>query len=133
MKRFLLTKSRRVLTFYGHTQNFQTIVVSYRIHKKPICPEHFTDNIERKYFRSALKRILYNKMNYSKQIVVLGRPGGGEVALPYKRLMGRLCRWMGSHFHDRTEYSGVAFSKELLEWGRTFSDFWGKRVVHIYG
>ena len=26
-----------------------------------ICPEHFTDNIERKYFRFALKRRLYNK------------------------------------------------------------------------
>ena len=37
---------------------------------------------------------------------------------------------MGSHFHDWIEYSGLAFSKELLEWGRTFSDFWGKRVVH---
>ena len=24
---------------------------------------------------------------------------------------------------DRIDYSGVAFSKELLEWGRTFSDF----------
>ena len=32
---------------------------------------------------------------------------------------------MGSHFHDWTDYNGVAFSKELLEWGRTFSDFWG--------
>ena len=31
-------------------------LVSYRIHKKPICPEHFTDNVERKYFHSALKR-----------------------------------------------------------------------------
>ena len=29
--------------------------------------------------------------------------------------------------------NGVAFSKELLEWGRTFSDFWGEKVVHIYG
>ena len=28
---------------------------------------------------------------------------------------------------------GVAFSIELLEWGRTFSDFWGKKVLHIYG
>ena len=37
-------------------------------------------------------------------------PGG---ALPYKRLM-RMCRWMGSHFHDWTDYKGVAFSKELL-------------------
>ena len=52
--------------------------------------------------------------------------------LPYKRLMG-MCRWMGSHFHDWIDYNGVAFSKELLEWGRTFSDFWGKRAVHIYG
>ena len=44
-----------------------------------------------------------------------------------------MCRWMGSHFHDWIDYNGVAFSIELLEWGRTFSDFWGKRVVHIYG
>ena len=33
---------------------------------------------------------------------------------------------MGSHFHDWIDYSGVAFSIALLEWGRTFSDFWGK-------
>ena len=43
--------------------------------------------------------------------------------LPYKRLMG-MCRWMGSHFHDWTDYHGVAFSKEFLEL---------ERVVHIYG
>ena len=41
---------------------------------------------------------------------------------PYKRLMG-MCRWMGSHFHDWIDYNGVTFSIELLEWGRTFSDF----------
>ena len=44
-----------------------------------------------------------------------------------------MCRWMGSHFHDWIDYNGVAFSIELLEWGRTFSDFWGKTVLHIYG
>ena len=33
-------------------------------------------------------------------------PGGG--VLPYKRLMG-MCRWMGSHFHDWIDYSGVVF------------------------
>ena len=27
---------------------------------------------------------------------------------------------------------GIAFSIELLEWGRTFLDFWGKKVFHIY-
>ena len=58
-------------------------------------------------------------------------PGGGGV-LPYKRLMG-MCRWMGSHFHDWCDYNGVAFSIELLEWGRTFFEFWGKTVLHIYG
>ena len=41
-----------------------------------ICPEHFTDNIERRYFRSALKRWLYSKMIYSKDIIVLGGSGG---------------------------------------------------------
>ena len=30
-----------------------------------------------------------------------------------------MCRWMGSHFHDWVDYNGVAFSIELLEWGRT--------------
>ena len=41
-----------------------------------------------------------------------------------KRPMG-MCRWMGSHFHDWVDYNGVAFSIELLEWGRPFSDFRG--------
>ena len=57
---------------------------------------------------------------------------GGGGPLPYKRLMG-MCRWMGWHFHDCINYNGVAFSKEFLEWGRTFSDFSGNRDVHIYG
>ena len=30
---------------------------------------------------------------------------------------------MGSHFHDWVDYNEVAFSIDLLEWGRTFSDF----------
>ena len=52
--------------------------------------------------------------------------GGGEGGvLPYKRLMG-MCRWMGSHFHDWSDYNRVAFSIELPEWGPKFSDFWGK-------
>ena len=37
-----------------------------------------------------------------------------------------MCRLMGSHVHDWIDYNGVAFSIALLEWGRTFSDFWGK-------
>ena len=28
---------------------------------------------------------------------------------------------------------GVVFSLELLERGHTFSNFWGKTVLHIYG
>ena len=40
---------------------------------------------------------------------------------------------MGSHFYDWIDYNGVAFSKKLLEWGCTFSDFWCKKVIHIYG
>ena len=48
-------------------------------------------------------------------------PEGGGV-LPYKRLMG-MCRWMGSHFHDWSDYNGVAFSIDLLEWGRKFFGF----------
>ena len=58
---------------------------------------------------------------YFMSYQVMG-PGGG--VLPYKRLLG-MCRWMGSHFHDWTDYNGVAFLVELLEWDRTFSGFLG--------
>ena len=58
--------------------------------------------------------------------------GGGGGLLPYKGLMG-ICRSMGSYFHDWIDYNGVVFSKELLEWGHTFSDFWGKKDLHICG
>ena len=51
-------------------------------------------------------------------------PGGGGEVLPYKRLMG-MCRRMGLHFYDWIDHNGVAFSIELLEWGHTFSEFWG--------
>ena len=52
-------------------------------------------------------------------------PGRGGGVLPCKRLIG-MCRLMGSHFHDWSDYNGVAFSIDLLEWGREFSDFWDR-------
>ena len=73
-----------------------------------ICPEHFTGNIERKYFCFALKRRLYNKMIYSKEIIVLGRPGG---ALPYKRLMGRYAGGWGRIFTTGLSIVGLHFQK----------------------
>ena len=51
-------------------------------------------------------------------------PGGG--ALPSNRIIG-MCRWMG-YLHDWIDYDGVAFSVELLEWGRIFSGFGGVRI-----
>ena len=62
-------------------------------------------------------------------ITFMSCPGGG--ALPYKRLLG-MCRWMGSHFHDWTDYYGVAFSIELVEWGGTFSEFGGFGVRQLF-
>ena len=38
----------------------------------------------------------------------------GEGVLPSKRLLG-VCRWMGSHFHNWTDYNAVTFLVELLE------------------
>ena len=43
-----------------------------------------------------------------------------------------MCRWMGSHFFDWIDYNVVAFSIALLEWGRTFSDFWGVRQFFLF-
>ena len=48
--------------------------------------------------------------------------GGGGGVLPYKSLTG-ICRWMGSHFHDWTDYNGVAFSIELIL-ANIFGFFW---------
>ena len=61
----------------------------------------------------------------TKKKVFHPRGWGGGGILPYKRLTG-MCRWVLSPFHDWIDYNGVAFSIELLEWGRTFSDSWGK-------
>ena len=52
------------------------------------------------------------------------RPGGRGL-LPYKRLMG-MCRWVGSNFHDWSDYNGVAFSIDLLKCRCKFSAVWGK-------
>ena len=60
----------------------------------------------------------------SSKIIKVARGGGGELH-PYKRPIGT-CRGMGSDFHDWSDYNGVVFSIELLEWGRKFSDFWGE-------
>ena len=64
----------------------------------------------------------------SGNIASLRSRGGGGGALPSNRLMGK-CRWMGSHFHEWIDYNGVAFSTELLEWGRIFLGFWGKNIL----
>ena len=52
-----------------------------------------------------------------------GGVGGGSL-LPEKRVMG-MCHLMEWHFHDWLDNNEIAFSIELLEWGRTFSDFLG--------
>ena len=51
----------------------------------------------------------------------------GEVTTLYSEANGDV-RWMGSHFHDWSDNNGVAFSIELLEWGRTYSDFWVRQL-----
>ena len=67
--------------------------------------------------------------NYSLVLLVVHGSLGGEerrgLLPPYRSLMGMSC-WMGSHFLELIDYNGVAFSRELLEWGRAFSDFLGQ-------
>ena len=68
--------------------------------------------------------VLYFEKNIYHVIRTATPRGGGGGVLPSKRLLG-MCRWMGSHFHNWTDYNGVTFLVELLEWGRTFSGFLG--------
>ena len=44
--------------------------------------------------------------------------------LPNNRLLG-MCRWMGSHFHNWTDYNGVTFFSRVTGMGRTFLGFLG--------
>ena len=79
-----------------------------------------------------LFKVGHNVTKYQICSMILQETEVRKRGLPYKRLMG-MCRCMGSHFHDWFDYHGVAFSIELREWGRTFFEFWGKTVLHIYG
>ena len=79
-------------------------------------------------FRDVTKENIRGSPNFGSEKTVelfCGKLLWGGGVLPYKGLIG-MCRWMGSHFHDWSDYHGVEFSIELLEWGRKFSDFWGK-------
>ena len=67
-------------------------------------------------------RSLKNRVEVQNGCLALGPRGGGVI--PSKRLLG-MCRWMGSHFHNWTDYNGVTFLVELLEWARKFSGFLG--------
>ena len=55
-------------------------------------------------------------------------PQSSRGVLPSKRLLG-MCRWMGSHFCNWTDYNGVSFLVELLEWGHKFLGFLGKKFL----
>ena len=48
----------------------------------------------------------------------------GDGELPSNGLLG-MCRWMGSHFHDSTDYNGVAFSSIFNRVTRMGSHFFG--------
>ena len=74
--------------------------------------------------RQGKDNVVFNGPTWELQSPVRFSKNRGGV-LPFKSLT-RMCRWMGSHFHDWSDYNGVAFSMELLEWGRKFSNFGGK-------
>ena len=83
-----------------------------------IFQKHFVNG------KQPQKALSLTTIRYKKDVEDSEEEGGGGGELPYKRQIG-MCRWMGSHFHDWIDYNGVAFSIQLLKWGRTFSDFWG--------
>ena len=71
----------------------------------------------------------------SLRSMAAGSPGGGGVGaegmlLPYKRLMG-MCRWMEPHFHEWSDYNGVAFSRVTRMGSRIFW-FLGVRQFFIF-
>ena len=54
--------------------------------------------------------------------------GGGKGVLPSNGLLG-MYRWMGSHFHDSTDYNGVIFSSIFNRVTRMGWSFFGTLTV----
>ena len=75
--------------------------------------------------KHSLRKAVGPKLNLRFSVNNAGRGGGGGGgALPINGLMA-MCRWMGSHFHDRTDYNGVAFSSIFYRVTRMGSHFCG--------
>ena len=72
--------------------------------------------------QSCSERDFQNQTKIAVSMKRLGGGGGG--VFTSKRLLG-MCRWMGSHFRNWTDYNGAIFLVVLLEWGRKFSGFLG--------
>ena len=99
---------------------------------RPNCLLGSTSKMAEQHY-SCKKSIIVRAAKYA----FAGQPRGPtpsppEGVLPNSRLMG-MSRWMGSHFHHQIDYYGVAFLRELLEWGRTFSVFWGSENSGVQG
>ena len=104
----------RGVTVQVTARNTGTVIITARVARGVTDQEE-----ERKYHELTT----YGSTSLQRPPWGQKKPGGG--VLPYKRLI-RMCRWMGSHFHNWSDYYGVTFSIDLLEWGRKFSDFWGE-------
>ena len=90
-----------------------------------LSPQHFFYNQLRLTLKIPAILILENPIFISVNVSM-----SGWGILPYKRLM-EMYQWVGSHFHNWVDQNG-AFSIELLEWGRTFSDFWTGKIDFIF-
>ena len=91
--------------------------VNCKLQTRPLDRGHMTSSALRFPMKNLVLRCLLTFTHLTPL-----QPGGR--VLPYKRLMG-MCRRMGSHFYHWIDYNRVAFSIDLLEWGRTFPDFLG--------
>ena len=86
------------------------------------------------YFEPQLQRIKLVRLSSQGEFLLhwrgremqLSDRGGGGYFL-VKGYWGCAAGW-GRIFHNWTDYNGVTFLVELLEWGRTFSGFWDKKV-----
>ena len=71
------------------------------------------------FFRlNVYKRWGFHQLQYTKA-------RGGAGGTPLQEANRNVPLDAGSHFHDWIGYNGVAFSIDLLEWGRKFFGFLG--------
>ena len=121
--------NRTSCTTYGCFSHLQLpcVAVAQSANPQPANSRRISGRRFSPYFSEGEKRRPEMRLLFAGQLIPQFRVSSDLTARGGYSLM----RWMGYNFTTGLTIMGSHFQQSLLEWGRTFSDFWGKTVLHI--